>query len=179
MKSDGLIQKSDEELMVAYQSGNKEAFQILYGRYSSKVYGFLKSKLKDRMIVDDVFQSTFMKLHQNRSKYDRAFPFVPWLFTVCRNAMLDTFRAQEKRSKNEELNPVAIENAHAEIPVALQNIPDLKILPSNQQKALEMRYIQDFSFEEIANKLNTTSENSRKLVSRALKKLRIALRMNK
>ena len=164
--------QTNEELMLAYAKGSEEAFQILYERHSSKVYGFLAGKLKDRPLTDDAFQATFMKLHISRSQYDPALPFVPWLFTVCRTAMLDTLRVRKKSTRLEDLNPVEVENAVAETPKETSSIPGLQALPTAQRQVLEMRYLQELSFDEIASGLETSSENSRQLVSRATKKLR-------
>jgi RNA polymerase sigma factor (sigma-70 family) len=41
-----------------------------------------------------------------------------------------------------------------------------------QQKAIELRYAQDLSFQEIAKKLETSPSNVRQLVSRAVKQLK-------
>ncbi len=167
--------QTDEELMLAYAKGSEEAFQILYGRHSSKVYGFLAGKLKDRSLADDAFQATFMKLHSSRAQYDPALPFAPWLFTVSRTAMLDTLRVRKKSTRLEDLNPIAVENAVAETPHEVTSIPSLQSLPAAQRQALETRYLQELSFDEIATRLDTSSENSRQLVSRAVKKLRKVL----
>ena len=167
--------RTDEELMLAYAKGSDQAFQILYERHSSQVYGFLASKLKDRSTTDDAFQATFMKLHRSREKYDPTLPFAPWLFTVCRSAMLDTLRARSRTTRLEDQNPVAVENAAADIPKEALSLPSLQALPASQRQALEMRYLQELSFDEIANRLETSSDNSRQLVSRAVKKLRKVL----
>lgn len=164
--------QTDEELMLAYAKGSEEAFQILYGRHSSKIYGFLAGKLKDRSLTDDAFQATFMKLHQSRAHYDPALPFAPWLFTVCRTAILDTLRIRKRSTRLEDLNPVEVENAVAEMPKEASSIPSLQALPAAQRQALELRYLQELSFDEIATRFDTSSENSRQLVSRAVKKLR-------
>jgi RNA polymerase sigma-70 factor (ECF subfamily) len=89
--------------------------------------------------------------------------------------MLDTLRVRKKSTRLEDLNPVAIENAVAEAPKAAASIPGLHALPAAQRQALEMRYLQELSFDEIATRLDTSSENSRQLVSRAVKKLRKVL----
>src|SRR5476649_2776842 len=87
-----MLDKTDEELMALYQNGDEQAFGMLYARHSGRVYGFLVNSLKDKALADDVFQSTFMKLHRARSTYDPSFPFIPWLFTVCRGVMIDHIR---------------------------------------------------------------------------------------
>jgi RNA polymerase sigma-70 factor (ECF subfamily) len=45
-------------------------------------------------------------------------------------------------------------------------------LSKSQRQAIELRYGEDFSFEEIADTLGTTSSNARQLVSRAIKRLK-------
>lgn len=174
MKMD-LKDSTDEELMLAYAKGSEQAFQHLYKRHSSKVYGYLVNKLKDRALADDAFQTSFMKLHKSRKKYDPALPFSPWLFTVCKTAMLDMLRARSRTDRREELNPAAIENAVSETHEEAASLPSLQALPAHQRQALELRYLEELSFDEIAVKLETSSENSRQLVSRAVKKLRNSL----
>lgn len=163
---------SDEELMTAYQSGESEAFMLLYERYSGKVYGFLSSRLNDRAHKDDVFQATFLKLHQSREKYDPALPFAPWLFTICRSVMIDSLRQRGRVQSNEILDELAVERAVALIEPEPSESLDLNGLPLVQKQALELRYLTGLSFEEIASRLETTSDNSRQLVSRAVRKLK-------
>lgn len=160
--------KTDEELMIAYQLGDEDAFLSLYRRHSARVFGFLKKKIRDEALVKDIFQGTFMKLHNSRSKYNPSFPFVPWLFTICRSEMLDALR-KKSRIKEDfvETLPEVIEE-----PKDTEISPDLAGLSENQREALELRFREDFSFEEIASRLETSPANARQLVSRAVKFLR-------
>ncbi|MEW6058414.1 MAG: sigma-70 family RNA polymerase sigma factor [Bdellovibrionota bacterium] len=166
----GVESLSDEALMEAYQQGNGDAFAVLYRRHSAKVYGFLLNRLKDSTLVEDVFQAAFMKLHKSRLHYDPSFPFVPWLFTVCKSVMVDNIR--KRRGIQEEIDPIAVEQAVADEPEEQPSLPSLTSLPEAQRKALELRYGQDLSFEEISKRLETSQANVRQLVSRAIKRLR-------
>lgn len=155
--------------MVAYQMGDEQAFSVLYERHSNRVYGFIKSKFRDEATSKDVLQATFLKLHKARSKYDRVFPFVPWLFTICRNEILDAFK--KSASLREKLEGEAPEltfvpETHAPTEISLSALPEA------QRAALEMRFEQDFSFEEIAERLATSPGNARQIVSRAIRNLR-------
>lgn len=168
-----LDEKSDEMLMQIYQQGDESAFEVLYKRHSGRVYAYLQSKLKDRRVTDDLFQASFLKLHQSRSNYDPTLPFIPWLFTVCRSAMIDGLR--ERKRIQEDLDPVAIERAAAEMPApetAFSSLPDLNSLPAHQREAIELRYRDDLSFEEIAKRLETSPSNVRQLISRAVRKIK-------
>jgi RNA polymerase sigma factor (sigma-70 family) len=160
--------KSDEELMVAYQLGEAEAFEELYSRHAPKVLGFLRKRLSSDAQARDVFQATFLKLHKCRDRYDASFPFVPWLFTICRSELLDAVK------KPHVARETLVETLPEPIPeVALETESvDLGLLPQAQRDALEYRYTQDFSFDEIAKRLETSPVNARQLVSRALRTLR-------
>lgn len=161
--------------MLAYQNGSDEAFTVLYRRHSARVYGFLFSRLRDRALTDDIFQATFLKLHRFRGKYDAAAPFLPWLFVVCRTEMIQRIRARNRVQARE--TPAAeaedsLLNAEAPAPAEPEASVNLEGLPPQQRRALELRFGEDLSFDEIAERLHLTPENSRQLVSRAVRRLR-------
>src|SRR5574343_1651229 len=85
-------QCSEEELMALYQDGSEDAFNLLYKRNSDKIYGFLLNKVRDEQVANEIFQSTFLKLHKGRHLYNKDLPFLPWLFAICRNTLSDYFR---------------------------------------------------------------------------------------
>lgn len=172
-KHEALVQATDETLMKAYQQGDEQAFEVLYQRHSARVYHFLKSRLQDTSFADEVFQNSLLKLHQSRSLYDPSFPFVPWLFTICRSAMLDAVRKRKRDVEKTKLDEQLIAEASvtAQSSAAL-SVPDLSVLSAAQREALQLRYGQDLSFEEIARSLGTSPSNVRQLVSRAVRKLK-------
>lgn len=158
----------DEELMKAYQQGDIQAFEILYGRYSPRVYGYLLKRLSDRMITDDVFQAVFLKLHKVRHQYNPSLPFKPWLFTICHTVLLDNLRAMARHPRFQELDEnFAVLNKDG----AVKNTLNLESLNADQRTAIEMRYYHGLSFEEIARKLNKTAVGVRQLVSRGVRRL--------
>jgi RNA polymerase sigma factor (sigma-70 family) len=183
-RSLALTELSDEELMREYQMGNEEAFSVLYERYSGKVYGYLQNRLKDRVWVDDVFQATFVKLHQARNRYDTGFPFAPWLFTVCKSVLVDQIRARNRIQ--EDLNPFEIDKAispELALPVMVGGSIEsditarIALLPGAQREALELRFgVEELPFEEIARRLETSPANARQLVSRGIRRVRVLMR---
>ncbi|MCM2279201.1 MAG: sigma-70 family RNA polymerase sigma factor [Oligoflexia bacterium] len=165
---------SDEQIMQAYQKGEAgafDAFNELYRRHAGKVYGYLSARERDRQAVDDAFQAVFLKLHQARGQFDPAYRFLPWLFTICRTVLNDGFR---KKGRSESVAP-AEDAALSEVPSEPAEVAvaaDLSLLDGRQRQVLELRYLGDQSFEEIALRIGTTPGNVRQLVSRALRKLR-------
>lgn len=154
--------------MLAYQLGDELAFVELYDRYSKKIYGYLRSKLMNESHVNDLLQSTYLKLHKSKHLYNSSLPFSPWIFTVCRNELTDFFRRQKMSHESFDEDALAPQtqtyNESSEI--------DLTKLSQEQQTALKMRYYNDATFEEIANALSTSPANARQIVSRSIKYLR-------
>lgn len=177
-----VLKLSDEELMKAYaEQGSYSAFEELYKRHSRLVYGFLTKKLHRKEMIDDVFQATWLKLHRFRSKYDPSLPFLPWLFTLSRNVMLDTLRAG-KRIREEPHEDIALLSERAAEPAADEVPGHLETLRVNnwkealspeQREVISLRFGEDLSFDEIAKRLRIKSSGARKISQRAIEKLRI------
>ena len=164
---------SDEELMKDYQKGNEMAFATLYSRHSPRVYGYLLKRLRDKAFADDVFQAVFLKIHQSRKSYDPSLLFGPWLFSVCKSVMIDSLRKRNRTlGMLDDSHSGHIETFAAEAPIPSAAIPSLDDLPEVQRRAVELRYGNDLSFEEIAKQLETTPSNVRQLTSRAVRKLK-------
>ena len=154
--------------MLAYQFGDEHAFVELYNRYAPKIYGYLRSKLLNDSQVNDVFQLTYLKLHKSKVLYNSSLPFSPWIFTICRNELIDFFRKQ--RISHEPFDENTLE-VQVDLLTEDRDV-DLSKLSQDQQTALKMRYYNDATFEEIANTLNTSPTNARQIVSRSIKYLR-------
>lgn len=163
--------KTDEDLMAAYLEGDESAFHVLYQRYSGKIYAFLKRKLNRKESADDAFQGVFMKLHKSRDLYRKDLKFAPWIFTIAKSVAIDVMRSQNvhesSSSELDENSLVASEPLEQKLDIEM-----LSGLSGEHQEVLRLRYEEDKSFEEIAKILDTNSSNVRKIVSRAVQKLR-------
>jgi RNA polymerase sigma-70 factor (ECF subfamily) len=166
---------ADEELMRAYLAGDSSAFDALYRRLSGRVYGYLHKRLQNRESADEVFQAVFFKFHRSRSHYDFAYPVAQWLFVIAKTSLMDHFR-KSGRSINvvdEELNPELVsQNDPAPALDEGRGLEVLSGLAPDQRQAIEMRVVDELSYDEIATKLNRSQESVRQLISRGLKKLR-------
>ena len=161
---------SDEELMMLYQQGEESAFTQLYSRYESRVYGYLRKRLNDPQAANDIFQAAFLKLHRSKDQFNPSFMFAPWLFAVVRTSLLDWQKDHRNKVAAGELKEEMLVAFQPEAPALIRT--DLSGLPAPQRSAVEMRYFEELSFEEIAGRLNTTPGNVRQLVSRGIKNLK-------
>jgi RNA polymerase sigma-70 factor (ECF subfamily) len=170
-----LKEHSDEELMNLYQKGNFAAFEILYERHSGRVFEYLKNKVSNE-IAQELLQETFEKLHKSRDSYNNQYPFLPWLFTISRNSVLDFYKKSETRISQSTYNDPnileSIELANSGNTLSPDISEILGGLPANQRRIIELRYLQEWSFEQIAKEIKTSEENARQLLSRSLKNIK-------
>ena len=171
--------KTDGELMQAYVYGDVEAFEILYGRYKTSIWNYLRKYSDDEAFLGDVMQETFLKLHRSRERYDSVKSFRPWLFTICHNTLIDGLR---KKGRTPEIqNPDLIESLESpesqekqdrERPIDEQLLSPLK---EKDRKILTLRFEKELSYREVASVMGLSESNTRKILGRSLTKLRAFL----
>jgi RNA polymerase sigma factor (sigma-70 family) len=162
---------SDEQLMRRYQQGDEQAFNELFSRYSPRVFGFLQKRVGNHEDLHDLFQNVFTKLHRSRPLFKDGLPFAPWMYTITKTALLDYQRKASRELRPGHSMETSPPRESDEAAFSSRAI-DLQGLASPGRTALELRYYEDLSFEEIAKQLGTTPTNARQMVSRALKRLR-------
>jgi RNA polymerase sigma-70 factor (ECF subfamily) len=69
-------------------------------RYQRELYHFLVRFLGNRASAEDIFQETFLQVHQSAEQFDLQRRFRPWLFTIAANKARDLIRSQARRPAN-------------------------------------------------------------------------------
>ena len=161
--------------MTLYQNGDYAAFECLYQRHSGRVFQYFRGKVSGE-VAQDLLQETFMKIHRSRAQYQPQYPFLPWLFTVARNNLNDFFKSTDQNVIKIELDADSI--PLPALPVTSEHDLTAAIsgLPHTQRRAIELRYLNEWSFEKIAEEMKTTPENTRQIISRGIKKIRSLLK---
>ena len=168
-----LSQKTDEDLMTLYQNGTEEAFQVLYSRHSSKIFGFIKSRVFVTERCQDIFQEVFMKIHKSKHLYNRNHPVLPWIFTITKNTIIDETRKSKTVQNQIQIDELEIAAPQAAAGFLMSDIThQLEKIPTNQKSAIEMRYVEEKTFEDIAEVLKTSEVNVRQLLSRGIQRLK-------
>ncbi len=88
---------TDEQLIKAYQAGDRASFAALVTRYERELFHFLVRFLGDRAAAEDMFQETFLQIHQSAETFDTQRRFRPWLFTIAANKARDLMRSNSRR----------------------------------------------------------------------------------
>lgn len=92
----------DERLLDDLRNGNQKAFESIFFRYNARVYNFINSLVGNSALSEDMTQSVFLTLWENRTTLDSSKNFDAFIFTIARNMvyrhtekMLNTYRYEE------------------------------------------------------------------------------------
>lgn len=73
-------------------NGDEAALNDLMERHGPKLYHYLFRCLQDQEDAEDLAQETFVKLYQNRDRFDTGRKFSAWLYTIASNLVKDHYR---------------------------------------------------------------------------------------
>jgi len=163
-------QVSDEALLAAYRVGDKQSFATLVSRYQRELFHFLVRFLGNRAAAEDIFQETFLQVHQSADAFDLQRRFKPWLFTIAANKARDLIRSQARRPANPlqasiapgdedggefiDLMKAAVPQPdesmnHREMQEKVQRV--VGSLPEHLREILILSYFQTFPYRQIAD----------------------------
>lgn len=100
---------SDEELMRRTQQGDKQAFSLLYERYSQAVLSYLYRMLGNIEDVESIGQEVFLRAFKFAATYRYPQKFSTWLYTITRNLAINQAR-RRKRSPVKTATQLNIED---------------------------------------------------------------------
>lgn len=88
----GLEKYKNTDLLQQLKKSSPFAFQVLFDKYSQKIYRFSLSYLKDKAEAEEIVQEVFMKIWSSRNELVDHTSFESFLFTMAKNAILNTLR---------------------------------------------------------------------------------------
>lgn len=178
----------DEQLMLAYQGGDAGAFQVLYTRHKGPLYRFMLRSVRERDLVEELYQDVWMRVIESRARYVPTARFTTWLYTVAHNRMMDHFRKHALRVVDSSEDSQAAAEA---VPVRSGEQPEnlaaaradlrklseaIAALPPPQREAFLMHEESGMTVAEIAEATGEGAEATKSRLRYALQKLREALR---
>lgn len=78
--------------MARLRAGYDAALNDLMERHAGKLLHYLLRSLQDEEDAADLAQETFVKVYQNRAKFDVRQKFSTWLYAIASNLVRDRFR---------------------------------------------------------------------------------------
>jgi RNA polymerase sigma-70 factor, ECF subfamily len=182
----------EKDLVRRMLAGEERAFDAFFESHFPRLYRFALPRLRgDTEATREVVQATLAKAMRKLSEYRGEAALFTWLCQICRREVVDRLRAEARHEHvvliddRPDLRAMieALEAAdeydlmksygRAEVSRLVQSVLDR--LPSNYGDALEWKYIEGHSVEEIGQRLGIGHTAAQSLLARARVAFREAL----
>ncbi len=90
--------RTDEELMQSFQTGDADAFRVLFEKYKTPIFAFLFRRCGNRDTASDLAQDVFTRLVKSADSFRHQSKFSTWIYTIARNAVVDNVRKARHRN---------------------------------------------------------------------------------
>jgi RNA polymerase sigma-70 factor (ECF subfamily) len=160
------------------QGRPRRAFDLIVPEFQDRVFRLSYSMLKDRGAAEDAAQETFVRVWKALPKFDGRAALGTWIYAIARNTCLMELRRRRPVVSIDDPDSTvaaAVEIATATTPGAdleRENLLRmLEALPANQQQAVRLFYLEDKSYEAVAELMGMPLGTVKNLLHRARRKL--------
>jgi RNA polymerase sigma factor (sigma-70 family) len=165
------------------KEGDQAAFTFLLNHYWNEVYGFMLKRIENEASAEDITIETFSKAFDKIASYNPEFQFNTWLISIAKNAHIDLLRKKKislfveitDKEDQKAYNIADTTPSKEDELIKEQNLSQLlgfiKELKPHYQEVIQLRYFQEMSYQEIANKIEEPLSNVKIKLLRAKKLL--------
>ncbi len=175
--------ESDRAMLARVVERDQAAHRVIFERYYKRVLSFLRRRLGDEGLAEEVATDVFFEVWRNAAAYRGESPVTTWIFGIANLKALSARRyfSQPRRSSVR----VATDDTLARIPDPADHIESINAreelgrlvraierLPAGHRDVLRLAFIEGFSYPEIAERLAISEANVKTRVNRARTRLR-------
>jgi RNA polymerase sigma-70 factor (ECF subfamily) len=178
------IDNVDDNLLVTrIRKNDKDAFKLLYRRYSKKIYFFSLKYLSDRVEAEELVQTVFINVWLNRDSLDETISVKNYIYKAAVNYIYNYLKKKAIRSRfiESEIKKGEISSDDTYEQVYFHDLERsinsiVETLPSQQQKIFLLNREEGLTQMEIAKKLELSVRTVENQMYRALKTIRTILK---
>ncbi len=172
----------DEEVLHAFQQGDREAYELIYDKYWAILYRHARKMLQNDEEAKDVVQEVFVMFWLKAQDASIHMPLAAFLYTATRNKILDQIKHSKVKArymtslKDEMENQVQPPDALVrQRDLAYQIELEIKALPAKMREIFELSRKEYRTHKEISEYLNISDKTVKKQISNALHILKAKL----
>lgn len=157
--------REDDALVRHAAGGDEQAFKELVGKYERALYFHILRMIRDKEQVEDLVQETFVKAFDNLNSYSTNYAFSTWLYRIATNHTIDYLRKKKLQTLSID-EPVKTRDGDMQM-----QLPDessgadrgimrrqrrqmvreaIEELPQKYRKVIQMRHMEEKTYQEIA-----------------------------
>jgi RNA polymerase sigma-70 factor (ECF subfamily) len=154
------------------------AFDLVVPAFQNRVFRLAYSILRDRAAAEDAAQETFVRVWKALPAFDGRAALGTWIYAITRNTCLMELRRRRPTVSFDDPDSDEAQRAAAAVATGPAADPErdnllrmLETLPRNQQEAVRLFYLEDRSYENVAEQLCMPLGTVKNLLHRARKRL--------
>lgn len=178
--------KTDEQLIAKALKGSEHAWLTLVKRYEKRLYNYALRMSGSPDDAMDILQNVFLSVYRNLDSYRGDGKFVSWLFRIASFRATDFFRKKNFKVGSIEDEAELLDDTHQYRPDnSLGSSQDnqgimsvMAKLSSEQRHVVELKFFQNFTFDEIGGQLGISPNTAKTRLYTALKHMRSEPELN-
>lgn len=159
------MSNSNTELVKLLKKGDMTAFDVIYKKYSRRLYGFVFRYVKQDADTEEIVQEVFLKIWKSRDNINIYSSFESFLFTIAHNATVNLLKRKATEQKYiehikslqyvDETYELTDEIHYKELKHKFQNL--LNELSPRQKEIFHLSREEGLNHKEIAEKLGIST----------------------
>ncbi len=163
-----------------FNRGDIQAFETLFRRYQSEVYGWIVRIVRDPGVAEDLTLETFWRIYRARARFDPCRPFGAWARRIATNLALEHLSRRRAEIRLDDGYPGRPSAAATSDPaigadVRAKVLAAFEDLPAKLRAAAILAMIEETPYAEIADALGISIGGVKSRVFRAVRLLRRSL----
>jgi RNA polymerase sigma-70 factor (ECF subfamily) len=183
----GLEERSAADVRIrrAVRAGDPDtALRVLMEAYGTQLFAVCTRFIQDRALAEDVHQTCFVQAYQSLHRVLERESIAAWLMAIARNRCLDALKIHRRRRRWQVPHGTVPEvhdaRSSAEDEVHRSSLVErlrhaLDVLSTEARRAVELRYGEMLSYEEMAELCGARPGTLQMRVTRAMPLLRRSL----
>lgn len=170
-----MAEDEDDLLIRRYMKGDQRAFEILYARYRTRLYGYIIRSCGDQDDTHEMYQEVWLKVIASLANYQPRGKFRQWLITCAHNVIVDYYRKAGREIGEASQEQDGGDGSPEQMETKGRIESALSSLPFEQRQAVYLRQQLSCSVADIAEIQGCTKEAAKSRLRYAYKKLQTEL----
>ena len=172
--------QADERLLVEAAQKDPARFGDLYELHFELVYAFIVRRVGNRDTAEDLTSEVFHKALANLQRFEwRGVPFAAWLLKIAANALTDRAKRSNRELSLEDPSEISAKPRMEQAQDLARLFRMVEELPADQRTVVVLRFAEENSTREVAERLGRSEGAVKQLQFRALSSLRARLEAGK
>jgi RNA polymerase sigma-70 factor (ECF subfamily) len=150
--------------------------ELIWEAFHTPLHGFIRKRVSDEMVAEDLLQEVFLKIHQNGDALQDVKKLESWIYQITRNAIIDFYRSARPMSSLDAPEVLDLPEELPDDDIVSELLPCVRAmvnnLPEQDRQALVLTEYQGLTQKEFGERIGLTFSGAKSRVQRAREKLK-------